>query len=188
MFLQTGQAFLLDLNPTPGSAERVNLPHPEIIEAAGIGATLLLDDGKLRLRVTDVYKRQDRGSFHMTVGMIAALDTTDLDKARCWATAIAPHCSLFKLGLEFFLANGAAGYRAIAGRPVFLDLKLHDIPVTVAGAVRAVLPLRPRMLTIHAAGTAGMITAARHAAEAVSYTHRACLGPRRRPSPQARER
>src|SRR3984957_5335952 len=50
--LQTGQAFRLDLNPTPGNAERVNLPHPEIIEAAGIGATLLLDDGKLRLRVT----------------------------------------------------------------------------------------------------------------------------------------
>ena len=50
--LQNGQAFRMDLNPTPGSAQRVNLPHPEIIEAASIGATLLLDDGKLRLRVT----------------------------------------------------------------------------------------------------------------------------------------
>ncbi|MDE2517396.1 MAG: pyruvate kinase [Rhodospirillales bacterium] len=50
--LQTGQSFRLDLNPTPGNAMRVNLPHPEIIAAAGIGATLLLDDGKLRLRVT----------------------------------------------------------------------------------------------------------------------------------------
>jgi pyruvate kinase len=49
--LQTGQAFRLDLNPTPGSASRVNLPHPEIIEAASIGCALLLDDGKLRLRV-----------------------------------------------------------------------------------------------------------------------------------------
>ena len=50
--LATGQAFRLDLNATPGNAQRVNLPHPEIIEAAGIGSTLLLDDGKLRLRVT----------------------------------------------------------------------------------------------------------------------------------------
>jgi len=98
--------------------------------------------------------------------VIAALDTPDLDTARSWATSIGPNCGLFKLGLAFFLANGAAGYRAIAGRPIFLDLKLHDIPATVADAVRAVLPLRPRMLTIHAAGTAAMITAARHAAEA----------------------
>jgi len=49
--LQTGQTFRLDLNATPGSAQRVNLPHPEIIEAASIGSNLLLDDGKLRLRV-----------------------------------------------------------------------------------------------------------------------------------------
>jgi pyruvate kinase len=49
--LQTGQPFRLDLNATPGDARRVNLPHPEIISAAAIGSTLLLDDGKLRLRV-----------------------------------------------------------------------------------------------------------------------------------------
>ena len=55
--LQTGQTFRLDLNPTPGDASRVNLPHPEIIAAASIGTTLLLDDGKLRLRV--VRKRDD---------------------------------------------------------------------------------------------------------------------------------
>ena len=55
--LQTGQAFRLDLNPTPGDARRVNLPHPEIIEAAAINSHLLLDDGKLRLRVT--HKRDD---------------------------------------------------------------------------------------------------------------------------------
>ena len=52
VFLQNGQRFSLDLNPTPGDATRVNLPHPEIIEAASIGCALLLDDGKLRLRVT----------------------------------------------------------------------------------------------------------------------------------------
>jgi orotidine-5'-phosphate decarboxylase len=98
--------------------------------------------------------------------VIAALDTADLDLARSWAAAIGPSCGLFKLGLEFFLANGAAGFRAIAGRPVFLDLKLHDIPNTVAGAVRAVLPLGPRMLSLHAAGGTAMVAAARQAAEA----------------------
>ncbi len=97
--------------------------------------------------------------------LIVALDTTDLARASAWAAATAAHVGLFKLGLEFFLANGAAGVRAIAGRPVFLDLKLHDIPNTVAGGVRAVLDLRPKMLTIHASGGAAMIEAARKAAE-----------------------
>jgi pyruvate kinase len=64
--LQTGQQFRLDLNPTPGGAERVNLPHPEIIEAAGIGSTLLLDDGKLRLRVAR--KRADALETEVVVG------------------------------------------------------------------------------------------------------------------------
>jgi len=103
---------------------------------------------------------------HGAARLIVALDTADLAQARTWAASIGPHCGLFKLGLEFFLAHGSAGYRAIAGRPVFLDLKLHDIPNTVAGAVRAVLPLRPAMLTVHAGGSAAMITAARRAAEA----------------------
>jgi orotidine-5'-phosphate decarboxylase len=96
--------------------------------------------------------------------LIVALDTVDPDIARAWAGATAPHCGLLKLGLEFFLANGIAGYRAIAGGPIFLDLKLHDIPNTVAGGVRAVLPLRPRMLTIHASGGSAMIQAAHQAA------------------------
>lgn len=89
-----------------------------------------------------------------------------MTQAKAWASAAGPHCGLVKLGLEFFLAHGTAGYRAIAGRPVFLDLKLHDIPNTVAGGVRAVLPLAPRLLTLHAAGGAAMIAAARQAAEA----------------------
>jgi pyruvate kinase len=55
--LQTGQAFRLDLNPTPGDSRRVNLPHPEIIAAAAVNTSLLLDDGKLRLRIT--HKRDD---------------------------------------------------------------------------------------------------------------------------------
>jgi orotidine-5'-phosphate decarboxylase len=95
--------------------------------------------------------------------VIVALDTSDVATAQAWARAVAPHCGMFKLGLEFFLARGAAGFRAVSGRPVFLDLKLHDIPTTVAGAVGAVLPLGPRMLTVHAAGDAAMIRAARDA-------------------------
>jgi pyruvate kinase len=64
--LQTGQTFQLDLNPTPGDVTRVNLPHPEIMEAAGIGTNLLLDDGKLRLRVTR--KREDHLMTEIVVG------------------------------------------------------------------------------------------------------------------------
>lgn len=96
--------------------------------------------------------------------LIVALDTVDVARARGWADAVSPYVGLFKLGLEFFLANGADGLRGIAGAPIFLDLKLHDIPNTVAGAVRAVLPLRPRMLTIHATGGSAMIQAAHQAA------------------------
>ncbi|MBC7636377.1 MAG: orotidine-5'-phosphate decarboxylase [Acetobacteraceae bacterium] len=101
----------------------------------------------------------------MKTGLIAALDTTDPQRARAWATAIAPHCGMLKLGLEFYLANGAAGVRLIDDRPVFLDLKLHDIPNTVAGGVRAILPLAPHFLTLHASGGGAMIAAAREAAE-----------------------
>ena len=108
--------------------------------------------------------------------LIVALDTADRTRASGWATAVAPHCGMFKLGLEFFLANGAAGVRAITGRPIFLDLKLHDIPNTVAGAIRAVLPLGPRMLTVHAAGGAAMIAAARNAAEAGGTNRPMILG------------
>ncbi len=64
--LQTGQKFHLDLNPTSGDARRVNLPHPEIIHAAQIGTTLLLDDGKLRLRVSKV--RNDHLETDVVVG------------------------------------------------------------------------------------------------------------------------
>jgi len=98
-------------------------------------------------------------------GLIAALDTADPAQAVAWADALAPHCGLLKLGLEFVLACGPGAVRGVTQRPVFLDLKLHDIPNTVAGAVRAVLPLRPRMLTLHAGGGGAMMEAARRAAE-----------------------
>lgn len=100
------------------------------------------------------------------VGLIAALDTPDVAVAQRWAASVVPPCGMVKLGLEFFAANGPAGVRALGGLPVFLDLKLHDIPNTVAGAVRAVLPLRPRLLTLHAAGGAAMLRAAREATAA----------------------
>jgi pyruvate kinase len=64
--LQTGHRFRLDLNATPGDTQRVNLPHPEIIEAASIGCSLLLDDGKLRLRV--VHKRANALETEIVVG------------------------------------------------------------------------------------------------------------------------
>ena len=93
--------------------------------------------------------------------LIAALDTPDAARAAAWADALAPHCGMLKLGLEFFAAHGPAGVARFAGQPIFLDLKLHDIPNTVAGTVRALLPLCPALLTLHAAGGAAMIAAAR---------------------------
>jgi orotidine-5'-phosphate decarboxylase len=105
-------------------------------------------------------------SAHRRTGLIAALDTADPAQAARWAAAVGPHCGMVKLGLEFFAANGPTGVRALGRWPVFLDLKLHDIPNTVAGAVRAVLPLGVRLLTLHAAGGGAMIAAARATAEA----------------------
>ncbi|WP_338664425.1 orotidine-5'-phosphate decarboxylase [Pararoseomonas sp. SCSIO 73927] len=99
-------------------------------------------------------------------GIIAALDTGSPQRAEAWAEALSPHVGCLKLGLEYFVANGPAAVARIAARaPVFLDLKFHDIPNTVAGAVRSALALRPAMLTIHAAGGPAMVEAARRAAE-----------------------
>ena len=98
-------------------------------------------------------------------GLIVALDTADADQAGMWAAAVTPHCGMLKLGLEYVLAQGPDGVRGITQRPVFLDLKLHDIPNTVASALRAVLPLRPRMVTLHAGGGGAMIEAARRVAD-----------------------
>ncbi|MGG5886774.1 orotidine-5'-phosphate decarboxylase [Falsiroseomonas sp. HC035] len=99
--------------------------------------------------------------------MCVALDAPDLGKAEGWAAAVAPHAGLLKVGLELFSAEGGAAVRRIAAhRPVFLDVKLHDIPNTVAGAIRSLAPLGPAWITIHAAGGAAMVAAAREAAEA----------------------
>ncbi|WP_137390909.1 orotidine-5'-phosphate decarboxylase [Rhodoligotrophos defluvii] len=100
-----------------------------------------------------------------------ALDTPDLDRAVGLARALAGAVGFVKLGLEFFYAHGAAGYQRVAecGIPVFLDLKLHDIPNTVAGGLRSLmrLPILPAIVNVHALGGAAMLTAAREAVHAV---------------------
>ncbi len=98
--------------------------------------------------------------------ILVAIDTADLDRARSLARALAGAVGGIKLGLEFFNAHGPDGVRAVAGDrgDLFLDLKYHDIPNTVAGAVRAAIALRPMILNVHASGGAAMMRAAREAA------------------------
>jgi len=100
--------------------------------------------------------------------LFVAIDTADLHMAAGLARSLAGAADGVKLGLEFFVANGPTGVARIAetGLPVFLDLKFHDIPNTVAGAVRSLGSLAPSILTIHAAGGQAMIAAARDAAPA----------------------
>ncbi len=100
--------------------------------------------------------------------ILVALDTVDAGRALSLARGLAGLIGGVKLGKEFFTANGPAGVERIAraGLPVFLDLKFHDIPQTVAAAVAAAVALRPFMLTVHALGGAGMMRAAAAAADA----------------------
>ncbi len=93
-----------------------------------------------------------------------ALDTPDLETAVSWAAAAGPHLSTIKVGLQLFLRHGHDAVlkcrEASGGRDVFLDLKLHDIPNTVAGAAHAVSELAPTYLTVHASGGPDMVRAA----------------------------
>jgi len=93
-----------------------------------------------------------------------ALDGPDLATITAWAAAAGPSVSTMKVGLETYLRDGDAAVHAAreasGGRDVFLDLKLHDIPNTVAGAARSVAHLAPAYLTVHASGGAAMIRAA----------------------------
>lgn len=99
--------------------------------------------------------------------IFAALDTTNVEEATALARRLKGSVGGVKLGLEFFSANGGAGVRTVArvGLPVFLDLKFHDIPNTVAGAVRAAVKLRPKILNVHASGGPAMMRAAVEAAQ-----------------------
>lgn len=96
-----------------------------------------------------------------------ALDAPDLRTLSDWATAVAPHVSTLKVGLETYLRDGRSAVEAArASAPscaLFLDLKLHDIPATVAGAARAVADLAPDFLTVHASGGPAMVAAAAEA-------------------------
>ncbi|MBO2452467.1 orotidine-5'-phosphate decarboxylase [Actinomadura barringtoniae] len=92
-----------------------------------------------------------------------ALDAPDLETAARWATLVTPHVTTVKVGLELYLRYGpdvVASVRGATRVQVFLDLKLHDIPATVAGATRAVARLKPAFLTVHATGGEAMIRAA----------------------------
>ncbi|HEY2508004.1 MAG TPA: orotidine-5'-phosphate decarboxylase [Streptosporangiaceae bacterium] len=96
-----------------------------------------------------------------------ALDAPDLETAARWAALVAPHVSTLKVGLELYLRYGpdvVASVRGASGVEIFLDLKLHDIPATVAGAARAVARLRPALLTVHATAGPAAIRAAADAA------------------------
>ncbi len=106
--------------------------------------------------------------------VFAALDTPDLEQALAWAEVLRGQVGGVKAGLEFFSANGADGVRRIVdlGLPLFLDLKFHDIPNTVAGAVRAVADLGAAIVNVHAAGGPAMLEAAREAAEVAGGANR----------------
>jgi orotidine-5'-phosphate decarboxylase len=102
----------------------------------------------------------------MSSRIFVALDTPDLEKAKAIAHRVHHHVGGIKLGLEFFMANGRAGVREMAelGLPIFLDLKFHDIPNTVAKAIMALRSLEPAILTVHAAGGRSMLEDAKAAA------------------------
>jgi len=109
----------------------------------------------------------------MKAPIVLAVDTPDLEIAKRWIAATEKSVSVYKLGLEFFLAFGQEGVRAIKSETdaeIFLDLKLHDIPHTVEGAATAVANLAPRFLTVHASGGAAMVAAAVKASPATDIT------------------
>ena len=109
----------------------------------------------------------------MTAPIILAVDTQDLDVAKRWVEATREIVSVYKLGLEFFLTFGSAGVSQIKnefGVDIFLDLKLHDIPNTVASAATAISHINPRFLTVHASGGTAMVKAAVDAVPQIEIT------------------
>jgi orotidine-5'-phosphate decarboxylase len=109
----------------------------------------------------------------MKAPIILAVDTSDFETAIAWIKATEDSVSVYKLGLEFYLNFGAAGVAQVVkrtGAEIFLDLKLHDIPHTVAGAAKAIEGLKPRFLTVHASGGRAMVAAAAQAVPDISIT------------------
>ena len=106
-----------------------------------------------------------------------ALDTVDLAKAQMLAGQLRGHVGGLKVGKEFFTAHGPAGVKAVVGdQPLFLDLKFHDIPNTVAGAIRAASALRPRYVNVHCGGGSNMMKVAAETARAVGDSRPLVLG------------
>jgi orotidine-5'-phosphate decarboxylase len=105
----------------------------------------------------------------ITNPICVALDTPDVSRAASLARALKGHVGFMKLGMEFFYANGAAGYETVAreGLPIFLDLKLHDIPNTVAQGLTSLMKLAPApaIVNVHAQGGWDMMKVARDAVQ-----------------------
>lgn len=98
--------------------------------------------------------------------LIAAFDTNSRTQAEEWSSSLGHAVDAIKLGLEFTYACGLEAVKSVsAGHELFLDLKLHDIPNTVASGLSALAPLRPALTTIHASGGAEMISRSREALE-----------------------
>lgn len=116
--------------------------------------------------------------LHPKERMFVALDTTDLAHALDLANALNGHVGGVKLGKEFFTACGPEGVYAVkqSGVPVFLDLKFHDIPSTVAGAIKASLLFSPYMINVHAFGGEVMMRAAAKSAEQAGNDRPLILG------------
>ena len=105
--------------------------------------------------------------------IILALDADEISKAADWINATKDSIDIYKVGLEFFLKFGASGIAELRKNgdfEIFLDLKLHDIPNTVANSVKSISQLKPKFLTVHASGGREMVTAAALADPSIAIT------------------
>jgi orotidine-5'-phosphate decarboxylase len=118
------------------------------------------------MRSSIVFRRGDEHPAAARSPLVLALDTDDLDQALDWAERAGPAIGMVKVGLELFCAHGDRAVRALTdeGHRVMLDLKLHDIPATVARAVVAAADLEVELVTVHALGGPAMLAAAAGAA------------------------
>ena len=111
--------------------------------------------------------------------VFCAVDTADLGRATTWAAQIGDHVGGIKLGLEFISAHGPKGIKQVmkaSDLPVFLDVKFHDIPNTVAGAVKAIAAVKPFMINVHTAGGRAMMQAAAEAASQAAVPRPLVIG------------
>ena len=105
--------------------------------------------------------------------IILALDADEISKAADWINATKDSIDIYKVGLEFFLKFGASGIAELRKNgdfEIFLDLKLHDIPNTVANSVKSISQLKPKFLTVHASGGREMVSAAALADPSIEIT------------------